>query len=156
MHFTVCSSSLYFISFSRRILQETLLKSYWDPGRQYLLFFPHLPGQLFHHRRLSGWSSMSLFWWIHADYSWWFSCPYCAWMLFPGLVAPSPSQRSMWLAYSSLDHPSSPFWRQEWCLLRSVLPSSGSCTCCHDHLKVIESTDISHCRHILSVLWSNW
>lgn len=33
-------------------------------------FPPHLPTQLWHHRRLPSWSSMIFPWWIHVDYSW--------------------------------------------------------------------------------------
>ena len=52
VHLTVCSISPYFISLSMRIFWKTVL-NYWTPGRQQPLFFPHLPNQSFHRRRLS-------------------------------------------------------------------------------------------------------
>lgn len=48
-----------------------------------------LQGWSFHHR-LSSWTSMTSFLWIHVDYSWWFPCPSCAQKWFPGLIL-SPS-----------------------------------------------------------------
>lgn len=45
-HLTVCSPSS-----SMMILRDTA--PYWNPGIPYLLFFPYLLSQLFHHRRLS-------------------------------------------------------------------------------------------------------
>lgn len=47
------------------------------------------------HGRLSGLSSMTSPWWIHADHSWLF-CPSCACKWFPGWISPSPFQALMW------------------------------------------------------------
>lgn len=63
------------------------MKSLWDSAesRTEVKCYPPLslqpPRQSFHHRRLSGWSSMICCWWIHAEGdSASSSCPSYAWM----------------------------------------------------------------------------
>lgn len=67
--------------------------------------------QAFCHGRLSGLSSVTSPWWIHADHSW-LSCPSCAWKWFPGWITPSPFQ-GLTRCCCSLGPPC-PQWRQEW------------------------------------------
>lgn len=59
------SPSLCFISFSMRILGESVsnaLKPHWVKGRAHPLLSLHLPGQFFHPRSSSSWSSMVSLW----------------------------------------------------------------------------------------------
>jgi len=66
---SVCLPHPYFNSVSMRLLRETRSQTFLTCSP------PHLPSQSFHHRRLSGQSTMTSQLRIHADYSPPLSCP---------------------------------------------------------------------------------
>lgn len=84
VHLSAYSPSPYLISFYL-ILRESVSnasKPHWIKGRSYLLLSLHLPGQFFHQRNSSRWSSIVSLWWSQADYSWRFSkaCKRGSWL----------------------------------------------------------------------------